>query len=79
MKHAGYDLDFHETDEVGNRCAEINHESINWAYQQLSPAAKKNYDKYGQKLVVGDDKGPYNAGPLWIWTYMDYNVSDDKK
>ena len=47
MKHAGYDLDFHETDEVGNRCAEINHESINWAYQKLSPAAKKNYDKYG--------------------------------
>lgn len=28
---------------------------------------------------MGDDKGPYNEGPLWIWTYMDYNTSKDKK
>ena len=23
-------------------------------------------------MVVGDDNGPYNEGPLWIWTFMDY-------
>jgi len=23
-------------------------------------------------MVTGDDLGPYNAGPLWIWTYMKY-------
>jgi hypothetical protein len=23
-------------------------------------------------MRVGADKGPYNAGPLWIWTYMEY-------
>jgi len=23
-------------------------------------------------MVVGEDMGPYNEGPLWIWTYMDY-------
>ena len=23
--------------------------------------------------------GPYNEGPLWIWTYMKYKESDDKK
>jgi len=22
--------------------------------------------------------GPYNEGPLWIWTYMSYNESNDK-
>ena len=71
--------DFHETDEVGNRCAEINDYSIQWAYERLSPAAKANYDTYGQKYVTGDDMGPYNEGPLWIWTYMDYKTSDDKK
>lgn len=21
--------------------------------------------------------GPYNAGPLWIWTLMDYSLSSD--
>jgi len=29
-------------------------------------------------MVTGDDKGPYNEGPLWIWTYMSYDVNDDK-
>jgi hypothetical protein len=77
--HAGnVDADFHESDEVGNRCADINNASIEWAYSQLSSNAKANYDKYGQKLVTGDDMGPYNEGPLWIWTLMDYTESDDK-
>lgn len=71
--------DFHELDEEGNRCAEINDASIEWAYSRLSKAAKANYDQFGQKYVTGDDKGPYNEGPLWIWTYMAYNESDDKK
>jgi hypothetical protein len=29
--------------------------------------------------VIGDDLGPFNAGPLWIWHYMQYNMSEDKK
>jgi len=29
-------------------------------------------------MVTGDDMGPYNAGPLWIWTFMSYTTSDDK-
>lgn len=27
--------------------------------------------------MTGDDLGPYNAGPLWIWTLMDYTLSED--
>lgn len=76
--HAGNkDADFHATDEVGNRCADINDASIAWAYSKLSKTAKANYDKYGIKMVTGDDMGPYNAGPLWIWTYMNYTVAKD--
>ena len=59
--------DFHETDEVGNRCADINQEALNWALKNASPAALARYNKVGKKLVIGDDMGPYNAGPLWIW------------
>lgn len=77
---AGYQFsDFHDDDEVGNRCAEINDKSIAWAYDRASGAAKANYDKYGQKYVTGDDLGPYNEGPLWIWTFMNYTTSADKK
>jgi len=71
--------DFHETDEVGNNCADINNYSIKWAYENASESARTNYDKNGVKMVTGDDKGPYNAGPLWIWTSMKYTLSDDKK
>jgi len=79
QQHAGNQFaDFHTEDEVGNRCADINNASIQWAYSHLSAKAKANYDAYGQKLVTGDDMGPYNEGPLWIWTYMDYKESKDK-
>ena len=78
VKGGNADADFHETDEVGNRCAEINDQSIKWAYDRVSKAARDNYDAKGQKLVTGDDKGPYNEGPLWIWTFMEYSESDDK-
>jgi hypothetical protein len=79
QQHAGVtDADFHEQDEVGNRCADINDYAIKWAYDNLPKAAKANYDNYGQKLVTGDDMGPYNEGPLWIWTYMSYKQSKDK-
>jgi len=70
--------DFHTTDEVGDRCADINQEAINYAYSKLSPEAKKRYDTYGQKLTVGPDQGPYNAGPLWIWTDMKYEDNADQ-
>jgi len=73
QEHAGHpDADFHQLDEVGNRCADINQYAIIWAYQKLSTTSRKLYDTYGVKMVVGDDLGPYNAGPLWIWTYMSY-------
>jgi len=59
------------------RCADINDASIAWAYSKLSKTAKSNYDKYGIKMVTGDDLGPYNEGPLWIWTYMKYTTAKD--
>ena len=78
QQHGGAKFaDFHEEDEVGNRCAEINNFSIQWAYNQLSVEAKANYDAFGVKLVTGDDLGPYNAGSTWIWTFMNYTESAD--
>lgn len=29
-------------------------------------------------MRVGSDLGPYNAGPLWIWTYMNYLEEKDQ-
>ena len=38
----------------------------------------KLYKQYGKKLVIGEDLGPYNEGPLWIWTYIEYKDNKDK-
>lgn len=73
------DADFHETDEEGFRCADINDYAIEWATKNAGKTAKSNYDKYGVKMVTGPDMGPYNEGPLWIWTLMNYTVSADGK
>lgn len=70
IKAGNKDADFHELDEVGYRCADINKEALEWAKSKASPKALQRYNEVGKKLVIGDDLGPYNAGPLWIWYYM---------
>lgn len=70
--------DFHEDDEVGNRCGEINQAALDWALENAGSVAKKRYDALGKKIVIGDDLGPFNAGPLWIWKYLDWKDNDDK-
>jgi hypothetical protein len=69
--------DFHELDEEGFRCQEINDYAIQWAEKNASKSALANYKENGIQYVTGDDKGPYNAGPLWIDGSMKYKV--DKK
>jgi hypothetical protein len=68
--------DFHEDDEVGQRCADINQQALNWALSHAGKTALERYNKIGKKLVIGEDQGPFNAGPLWIWKYLSYD--DDK-
>jgi hypothetical protein len=75
---SGVTVDFTTSDETGNRCADINNESLQWGIAHSSAEAVDRYNKLGQKYVMGDDEGPYNEGPLWIWTYMDYKTSKDK-
>uniref|UniRef100_A0A7S3W8N1 Alpha/beta hydrolase fold-5 domain-containing protein n=1 Tax=Strombidinopsis acuminata TaxID=141414 RepID=A0A7S3W8N1_9SPIT len=75
---SGVDVDFSDSDETGNRCGDINNESLQWGIAHSSAEAVDRYNKLGQKYVIGDDMGPYNEGPLWIWTYMDYKTSKDK-
>lgn len=64
--------DFHESDEVGNRCADINQKALEWALSHANKKALDRYNKHGKKLVIGADLGPFNAGPLWIWQYLQY-------
>ena len=73
------DPDFHELDETGSRCKDINDFAISWAEWNSSKAALNNYNKNGVKYVTGEDRGPYNAGPLWITTNIKSTIDLDAK
>jgi len=72
------DVDFHETDEVGNRCGEINQAALDWAANKADKDAYARYQSLGEKMVIGDDTGPYNNGPQWIWYEVEEDENSDK-
>ncbi len=69
---AGYkDVNFTKTDEW-SICKVINQEAYNWALQNAASHTRARFQQYGVPMVMGEDKGPYNIGPLWIWTPLSY-------
>lgn len=59
-------------------CKDINQKSLDWALKNASPDSLRRYNAIGQKMQMGPDVGPYNVGPLWIWSSMQYNSNSDK-
>jgi hypothetical protein len=43
---------------------------IDFISERAPAKVLERYLKSKRQLRVGADKGPYNAGPLWIWTYL---------
>lgn len=77
--HSGHpDANFTETDDNHHTCKDINQKALEKGLSMASPKAVERYNKFGKKLVMGEDKGPLNAGPLWIWTYLSYTDNADK-
>jgi len=77
--HAGNaSADFTELDDNKHMCKDINQLALDWALSKASPSALADYNKYGKKLVFGDDNGSKAAGPLWIWSYLSYTDNKDK-
>lgn len=70
LKATGKTFDLNETDGGKTRCAEINQATIYWALKRLPVQVAKRYLNSSRQLRVGQDKGPLNVGPLWIWSYM---------
>lgn len=77
MEAAGYkNVDFNKTDG-GSLCKDINQASYDWALKNADNSTLMRFQKYGVKMVMGKDEGPYNEGPLWIWKAISYKDSKD--
>ena len=59
--------DFNQTDDQ-SLCGLINQYALNWALDNAGDRTKERYTRIGKQMIIGDDIGPLNAGPLWIWT-----------
>lgn len=68
MEAVGYkNVDFNTTDG-SSLCKIINEQSYEWAKRNAGNKTLSRFERFGVPMVMGEDKGPYNAGPLWIWT-----------
>ena len=73
MEAAGYQkVDFNTTDG-SSICKVINEEAYSWALGKAGSHTLARFKQYGVPMVMGKDKGPYNVGPLWIWTPLSYD------
>ena len=72
MEAAGYkNVNFNVSDGE-SLCKRINEEAYAWSLRNAGSNTLTRYKKYGVPIIMGSDKGPYNVGPLWIWTPLSY-------
>ena len=77
--HAGHtNASFDKLDKNDVRCEQINQKALDWALANADSDALELYNSVGNKLVIGPDLGPYNAGPLWIWIDLEFKGNDNK-
>lgn len=76
--HAGHvNASFDDLDQNNYACQNLNQVALQWGLDHADKDAMDNYNKFGKKMVIGTDMGPFNAGPLWIWIYMQYTDNAD--
>ena len=74
---AGYkNVDFNATDGPAlSLCKVVNENTYASALNTLTSAAGRTLSRflnYGVPMVMVKDRGPYNAGPLWIFNSLEY-------
>ena len=78
MESAGMGkVDFNKTDG-GSICKTINEYTYSWALANAGSNTLARFKKLGEPMVFGEDKGPYNAGPLWIYNPLEYKQITDE-
>ena len=72
MEAAGYQNVNFNTSDGSSICKVINQQAYTWALLNAGSRTAERFQTVGVGMVMGEDKGPYNAGPLWIWTPISF-------
>ena len=77
LEAAGHkDVDFNTSDGA-SICKTINQASYDWALKNADQSTVARFQKYGVQMVMGEDEGPFDEGPVWIWTSLSYKNGTD--
>ncbi|KAI3650841.1 hypothetical protein MP228_004322 [Amoeboaphelidium protococcarum] len=77
---SGADADsyFKTVDDNDQVCKRLNQLSLEWALKNADKLVLQRYLSGSVQYVAGNDSGPYNAGPNWIWKALQIKeVKDD--
>ena len=70
LKNANFTL----LDDNNFVCKELNERALEYAYKLADPSSLDRFNRYGDRLVMGEDVGPFNAGPSWIWKSLKWDT-----
>lgn len=77
MMAAGFkNVDFN-TSDAGSRCKAINQLAYSWALNRSDVTTRSRFDRFGTPMVMGEDKGCFHNGGLWIYMPMEYKLPRD--
>lgn len=79
MLAAGFkNVDFNVSD-AGSRCKTINQLAYDWALNHSDSISRDRFEKFGIPIVMGEDKGCWHNGGLWIYLPMSYMYNNSTK
>jgi hypothetical protein len=73
LVYSMFGRDAPESLDEGSRCKTINEAALEWALNTVSDEARERYEAKGTKYVMVEDNVPrIEAGPFFIWKYVEY-------
>ena len=70
MEAAGIKNVLFNVSDAPSICKEINQQAYDWAKTNAGSKTYQRYVTFGEYMTMGEDKGPYNIGPEWIWSSL---------
>lgn len=72
MQAAGIKNVLFNVSDAPSICKEINQQAYDWAKTAAGTKTYQRYVTFGEYMTMGEDRGPYNSGPAWLWTSLDF-------
>ena len=70
MEAAGMKNVLFNVSDAPSICKEINQQAYDWAKTNAGSKTYQRYVTFGEYMTMGEDIGPYNVGPVWIWSSL---------